>query len=98
MAAGVGSDLWLLLVLLVVNSTIGLYYYLRIVVAMYRTPEDKSGEAATGITSAESPVATTSVSLVGGVVLAALTLLIIWLGVYPATFMRVIEAAVDTLV
>lgn len=97
-AAGVGSALWLLLVLVVVNSTIGLYYYLRIVVAMYRTPEDKSGEAATGITSAESPVAAAPVSLVGGVVLAALTLLIVWLGVYPATFMRVIEAAVDTLV
>ena len=97
-AAGVGSALWLLLVLLVANSTIGLYYYLRIVVAMYRTREDKSGEAADGTASAESPVAATSVSLVGGVVLAALTLLIVWLGVYPAAFMHVIEAAVDTLV
>ena len=97
-AAGVGSALWLLLVLLVVNSTIGLYYYLRIVVAMYRTREDKSGEAAAGITSAESPVAAAPVSLVGGIVLAVLTFLIVWLGVYPAAFMRVIEAAVGTLV
>ena len=96
-AAGVGSALWLLLVLLVVNSTIGLYYYLRIVVAMYKTREDKSGEAAAGA-AADSPDAVASVSLVGGVVLAALTLLIVWLGVYPAAFMRMIEAAVDTLV
>ena len=96
-AAGVGSALWLLLVLLVVNSTIGLYYYLRIVVAMYRTREEKSGEAAAGA-AADSPDAVASVSLVGGVVLAVLTLLIVWLGVYPAAFMRVIEAAVDTLV
>jgi NADH-quinone oxidoreductase subunit N len=97
-AAGVGSALWLLLVLLVVNSTIGLYYYLRIVVAMYRTPEDKAGEGTTGLTPAELPFATSSVSLVGGVVLAALTLLLVWLGVYPAPFMRVIKAAVATLV
>ena len=97
-AAGVGSALWLLVVLLVVNSTIGLYYYLRIVVAMYRTPENKTGERTTGLTPAESPISTFSVSLVSGVVLAALTLLIVWLGVYPAPFMRVIKAAVDTLV
>ena len=97
-AAGVGSALWLLLVLLVVNSTIGLYYYLRIVVAMYRTPEGKAGDAATGQTTAESPIVTVSLPLVGGVVLAALTLLIVWLGVYPATLMRVIKAAVGTLV
>lgn len=97
-AAGVGSALWLLLVLLVVNSTIGLYYYLRIVVAMYRTPEEKAGEAATGLTAAESPIAPASLPLIGGVVLAGLTLLIVWLGVYPAALMRVIKAAVDTLV
>ncbi|MDE0184230.1 MAG: NADH-quinone oxidoreductase subunit N [Candidatus Poribacteria bacterium] len=97
-AAGVGSALWLLLVLLVVNSTIGLYYYLRIVVAMYRTPEDKAGEAATGLTAAESPTTPASLPLIGGVVLAGLTLLIVWLGVYPATLMRVIKVAVDTLV
>ena len=64
---------------------------------MYRTREDKSGEAEGGST-ADSPDAAASVSLVGGVVLAVLTLLIVWLGVYPAAFMRMIEAAVDTLV
>ena len=94
-AAGVEKDLWLLVVLLALNSAIGLYYYLRIVVAMYMSPAEEAGA---GANPADVPVATPSVSLAGGVVLAALTLLLVWLGVYPAPLMRVIQAAVATLV
>ncbi len=35
-AAGVGSSLWVLVVILIVNSAIGLFYYLRVTAALYR--------------------------------------------------------------
>ena len=35
LAAGVGSALWLLVVVLVVTSAVGLFYYLRVIVALY---------------------------------------------------------------
>ena len=35
LAAGVLSDLWVLVLLLVVSSVIGLYYYLRIIITLY---------------------------------------------------------------
>ena len=38
LSAGVNSRLWLLVVLLVINSVIGLFYYLRIITALYRQP------------------------------------------------------------
>jgi NADH-quinone oxidoreductase subunit N len=38
-AAGVGSGLWLLVIILAVNSALGLYYYLRIIVALYMRGE-----------------------------------------------------------
>jgi len=40
LAAGVSTSLWLLVFILVANSAIGLFYYLRIVVALYT----RSGE------------------------------------------------------
>src|SRR5208337_2962655 len=39
LTAGVSSDLWLLVILLVVNSAIGLFYYVRILVALYSQPK-----------------------------------------------------------
>ncbi|MBI4785914.1 MAG: NADH-quinone oxidoreductase subunit N [Chloroflexi bacterium] len=80
-AAGVGSALWLLVAVLVVTSAIGLYYYLRIVVAMY----SPAPEAAT-------PIGVSSLALGGSVALAALTLLLVWLGVYPAPLIELIQA------
>jgi NADH-quinone oxidoreductase subunit N len=84
LAAGVGSALWALVIVLVVSSAIGLYYYLRIVVAMYLQP--LPGQAA--------PLAW---PLAGSLVLAALTLLLVWLGVYPAPLINMIQAAAASL-
>jgi NADH-quinone oxidoreductase subunit N len=88
LTAGVLSDLWTLVILLVVSSVIGLYYYLRIIITMYLpAPEDPS-----------SPLpATRRFSLPEGLVLAALTVLVIWFGVYPAPLLDVIQAAVGSL-
>ncbi len=77
--AGIGSALWLLIIILVANSVIGLFYYLRVIVAIYQRVEPAPGE--TLVASVRGPAP--SASLVGGIVLAVLTLLLVWLGVYP---------------
>jgi NADH-quinone oxidoreductase subunit N len=84
--AGVGSALWLLVTMLIINSAIGLYYYLRIVVAIYsQTIEGKSSTGA--------PVA--AISFSAGIGLAVLTMLLLWLGIYPAPFIEIIKAIVQ---
>jgi NADH-quinone oxidoreductase subunit N len=81
-AAGVGSGLWWLVLILVVNSGIGLFYYLRIIVAMYKDAPR------------EGQVTVPSVSLTGSIALAALTLLLVWLGIYPATLIHTVQWSV----
>jgi len=86
-AAGVGSALWLLVISLVVNSTISLFYYLRVVVTMSTHPAEGAPE-----------LTTPSLPLVSGVVLAVLLFLLIWLGVFPVSLIRMIQATVAGLV
>lgn len=82
LAAGAGSALWTLVIILIINSAIGLFYYLRIILTLYtRTVEKDVRRSRT----------TVPLSLAGGVVLTTLTLLLVWLGVYPAPLMDVIQ-------
>ena len=84
-SAGVGSALWVLVVILVVGSGIGLYYYLRVASVMFvRQPE---GEAAV----AAHP------SAAGGLVLGVLSVLLLWFGVYPAPLIDLIQSTVGRL-
>jgi NADH-quinone oxidoreductase subunit N len=78
--AGAASAIWVLVLTLVVTSVIGLYYYLRVIVAVY----SPAGPAPTG----------RRVSVPDGVVLTALTILLLWLGVYPGPFLDMIRSAV----
>jgi NADH-quinone oxidoreductase subunit N len=79
-AAGVGSALWTVVIALVINSVIGLYYYLRIVVAMFtRTGDEQEDKKQT--------------SRSGGAVLAVLFILLVWLGIYPGPLLDIIKAA-----
>src|SRR5207244_5988547 len=83
-AAGIESALWLLVIMLVANSAIGLFYYLRVVAVMYmRLPEGD-----------EIVVPVSSVSLAGRAALAVLALSLIWLGVYPAPVIDMIRKAI----
>jgi len=81
--AGAQSHLWLLVVLLVVNSAIGLFYYLRVVIALYQHPEESS-----------TPITVPSFSAVDTVALAALTLVLLWLGLFPGFLIHLIQAVV----
>lgn len=81
LATGVGSALWLLVIILVLNSAIGLYYYIRIIVVMYSEREE-----------GEEVPSRPSFALGGGVILAVLLLLLVWFGVFPAGIMDVIKS------
>ncbi len=77
-AAGAGSALWLLVIMLVLNSAIGLFYYLRIIIAMYTLPSEEKAFSS-------------SLALSGRLVLALLTVMLLWLGVFPGPIIDVIR-------
>jgi NADH-quinone oxidoreductase subunit N len=79
--AGISSTLWLLVFTLVLSSTIGLFYYLRIIVSIYAL----AGEPVPALR--RFPVS-------GGAALAILTVLLIGLGIYPTPAIRIIETVV----
>ncbi len=83
LTVGVSGAQWLLVFILIINSTIGLFYYLRIVVAMLAQPKEE--------------VAPASINFGGGLVLLVLTLLLVWFGVYPSPLLRLIHTTVGTL-
>jgi NADH-quinone oxidoreductase subunit N len=81
-AVGVNSSLWMLLIALAINSVIGLFYYLRIIIALF----SESGDT--------PPVQAIS-TLCGNAVLAMLTILLVWLGVYPGPVIEIIKNAMS---
>jgi NADH-quinone oxidoreductase subunit N len=87
-AAGASQSRWLLLFTLVASSTIGLFYYLRIIVVMYSQPGDPG---------LEGESSTQPLSLPATLALTALTGLILLLGVYPAPLWDVILAVTRDL-
>jgi NADH-quinone oxidoreductase subunit N len=82
-AAGVHASLWLLVIALVVNSVIGLFYYLRIVVAMAATTATRSIVLPARAAGPSEWAAVFS--------LTVLTLLLIGIGIYPDTLIRLIQ-------
>jgi NADH-quinone oxidoreductase subunit N len=79
-AAGASSAAWALIIILVISSVIGAFYYLRVIFALYAESGETPAEAGPGMAFGSS-------------ILAVLTLLLIWLGVYPAPLLHVISAA-----
>jgi NADH-quinone oxidoreductase subunit N len=80
-AAGASASRWALLVILVVTSVIGLFYYLRIVVTLFA-----------GLPAAHRrPAAIRRLPLLGTCTLAALAILLVWFGVYPAQILNLIQ-------
>ena len=81
--AGASSQLWLLLIILAINTLIGLYYYLRIIWVMYSSATEVK------FTWAMLPPRPL---LASGLVLAILIVALVWLGVYPSPVIRLIES------
>jgi NADH-quinone oxidoreductase subunit N len=84
--AGAGSSIWLLVIILIINSAIGLFYYLRVIIAIFIKPS-------------EYEVSTNSfrISLMDKLTLALLMLLLFWIGIYPSLFIDIIESIGSTV-
>lgn len=83
-SAAVSSALWIPIFVLVVSSTIGIYYYLRVIVALF---------SATGAGSATEQLHTPRGAAFS---LAALLILIFILGVYPGPLWSLIQGFTPT--
>lgn len=83
-AAGAGSSIWALVIILVVSSVIGLFYYLRIVAEMYSSPEREALGTRSHVSSAARAV------------LWALAVLLVWFGIYPEPLLRIIRTVLPT--
>jgi NADH-quinone oxidoreductase subunit N len=83
LAAGASASVWPLILILVVTSVAGLFYYLRIVVALYAAPPE--------------PAPVQMVSRGGALVLGVLASLLIWFGVYPTPLLNLIRSTVAVL-
>ncbi len=80
-AAGIGSTLWLPVLVLIISSAIGLYYYLRVIIVMFTRPPK---------TATVAPLP--ALSPAGRVVLTVLTLLLFVLGLYPTPVLQLIQS------
>jgi NADH-quinone oxidoreductase subunit N len=83
-AAGASSSTWALIIILIVTSVIGLFYYLRVVVAIYSNLPH-GGE--------EARPAPFSLSLIGCCTLVVLAIVLVWFGVYPSQILGLIRSA-----
>jgi NADH-quinone oxidoreductase subunit N len=77
LAAGAGASSWSLILILAITSVAGLFYYLRIVVALYSAPPERA------------LIRTTSRS--GVFVVAGLAILLIGCGIYPASLLKLVQ-------
>jgi NADH-quinone oxidoreductase subunit N len=83
-AAGVNESLWFLTFSLIINSAISLFYYLRVITAFYSTESEETF--------------TSKLSFSGIGIIVLLSIALLWLGIYPSGFMRLIEAMVRNFV
>jgi NADH-quinone oxidoreductase subunit N len=79
-AAGASSAMWALIVILVITSAIGLFYYLRVIVVIFGH-------------SSERTACPSRLPLAGRLVLGLMTALLIWFGVFPGPLLRIIRNA-----
>jgi NADH-quinone oxidoreductase subunit N len=80
--SGVEGSLWFLLTMLIIGSAIGLYYYLRIIYAILQPAEKVSKQDPAG----------QSIPFGTHAVLASMTLIIIYLGVYPMPMIDILQS------
>jgi NADH-quinone oxidoreductase subunit N len=85
--AAVGSGLWVLVFLVVATSVIGLFYYLRVVAGLYAGADEPWADR--GAVRERRPG-----SLPATGMLAMLTVIVLWLGVYPSPVLELIQRVV----
>lgn len=83
--AGANAELWLLLVALVLSSVLGLYYYLRIVAALFSRPMETPAH----------PFPTHGISLFSRIAMVVLVAGLLWLGLFPNSLLMLIENMIN---
>ena len=83
LAAGASAAAWALILILVLTSVAGLFYYLRIVVALYSAPSE--------------PAPVQTVAPRGAFVVVVLAVLLIYFGVYPSPLLNLIRTTMAGL-
>jgi NADH-quinone oxidoreductase subunit N len=78
MAAGIHTELWILIGAMVTSSVIGLFYYLNIIIVMSQKPE------AAGTVS--------TISLPGRLMMAAVSFLVVAFGVAPQPLIALLKS------
>lgn len=79
--SGVATEQWALVLILVLGSVISIFYYLRVIVAMYMRSADPEAPASSAVPVPFSAAAT----------LAALLAVILWLGVMPSAVLSILQ-------
>ncbi|MBD0315646.1 MAG: NADH-quinone oxidoreductase subunit N [Nitrospiraceae bacterium] len=93
-AAGVEGQLWFLVVLLVINSAISAYYYLRLILTLVEQPDQPAYQVSAWRPIGLEPGHRWTVMLSLGLV----TAMLLGLGVYPGPLMEFIRAMLGPLV
>jgi NADH-quinone oxidoreductase subunit N len=83
-AAGASAGIWRLIILLVLTSVVGLFYYLRVLVAVFSRPLD-------------APQPAPRLPLASAYVLAVLSALLVWVGIFPGAILEAVKTAVRSL-
>jgi NADH-quinone oxidoreductase subunit N len=94
LGAGIGRQLYLLTIALVVNSAIGLFSYLRVIVALFADPSPEDPAVPMPLELRHVPP---TCPLLARVTLGILTLLLFWIGVYPTAFAVLVDRAASSL-
>ncbi|HXE06077.1 MAG TPA: hypothetical protein VN579_08835, partial [Bryobacteraceae bacterium] len=81
---GAAAQIWPLILVLVITSAIGLFYYLRVVTALYQAPSE----------AVQAPEPAPRIAPAVSLVLVVLTVLLFWFGCYPSPILRVIQSAI----
>ena len=84
LASGANASAWPLIIVLVLTSVIGLFYYLRIVVTLFSAAPDRQ-------------FSMQRLEWGSAFVLVGLAVLLIWFGVYPAPLLNLIQATIGRL-
>ncbi len=84
LASGTNASAWTLIIVLVLTSVIGLFYYLRIVVTLFSAVPERQ-------------FSMQRLEWGSAFVLTGLAVLLIWFGVYPAPLLNLIRATIGGL-
>jgi NADH-quinone oxidoreductase subunit N len=85
-SAGASQGSWALLIILIASSTVGLFYYLKVVAIMFSTRKEAPGWGRPR-----------QKSFPAGITVAVLFILLVVVGVYPASLLHLIEGMMTML-